>query len=261
MENAHQNGSAEFKIIDGQKTDFNQIFGNVNYVVTKALELFKKDPTNFILAFAIPVVVGGILSAILVPMLFGGMILTGGMVGGLVSLAVYIFCSIVLSVVAYVALIKAVVDVSKGNKLDLVGLFKFGFTHCVNFVILGVKMFLTIFTGLRNFVNSWMASIYFVENGGNVDQSIKSSQATATGKTATLVWTLILVSLAASIISSILGQIWVNIFWRMSWDLAALGVYIINGVVTPFAIISQFVLRAELEKHSAAHHAPVHHQA
>lgn len=263
MENAHQKSAAEFKIVDGQKTDFNQIFANFGYVVSKAVDLFKKDPTNFILAFAIPVVVGGLLSVILVPMLLGGIIMAGGLVGGLISLAVYLFCGIILSMVAYVASLKAVVDVSKGTKLNIAELLKFGFANCINFIVLGFKVLFTIFSGLKKFLNAWLASIYFAENGGKVDESIKSSQAVAEGKTITMVWTIILVALACSVVSSILVQIWVNIFWRMSFDLATMGIYIINGVVTPFAIICQFVLREELGKH-AGHHvaaAPAHHQA
>lgn len=257
MENAHHKSPGEFKILDGQKTDVNQIFANLGYIVSKALELFKKDPANFILAFAIPVVVGGLLSVILVPMLLGGIIAGGGLIGGVISLVVYIFCGIVLSVVAYVALLKAIIDVSKGGKINIVELFRFGFTHCVNYIVLAFKMLFTIFSGIKPFVNAWLAPIYFVENGGNVEQSIKSSQTTAEGKTVTLVWTVILLGIGASIVSSILAQVWVGVFWRIYFDLATLGVYVINGVVTPFVIMGQFVLREELAK-QGGHHAPAH---
>lgn len=258
MENTHQKSSAEFKILDGQKTDFNQIFANLGYILNKAMDTFKKDPTNFLLAFAIPVVVGGILTIILTPLLWGS-IVTGGLTGGLISLLIYVFCSIVLSIVAYVALLKAVIDVSKGIKLNILDLFRFGFANVISFVILGVKVLLTIFTGVKKFLNSLLASIYFVENGGKVEESIKSSQATVEGKTFTLVWTLILVGLVTGIAGSVLAQIWVSIFHIASYQLAVLGSYVINGLVTPFAIICQFVLREELHKHGGHHAAPEHH--
>jgi hypothetical protein len=172
---------------------------------------------------------------------------------------VYIVCSLILSLVAYIALLKAIIDVSKGGKINIVGAFKFGFAQCINFVILGVKAFLTIFTGGWNFINALLSSIYFVENGGKVDESIKSSQATAQGKSITLIWALIVVGLVTGLISGIASQIWSGIFMNISYTLAQIGSIVISSVVTPFAIICQFVLRDELDKHAAHRAAPVHH--
>jgi hypothetical protein len=258
MENTHQKSSAEFKILDGQKTDFNMIFANVGYVFNKALELFKKDTTNFVLAFAIPVVVGGLLTVIAAPLLLAGLY-RGGIGGFATAMSLFALVAFVLSLVAYIALLKAIVDVSKGTKFQLMDLFKFGFVQLINFIILGFKVLFTIFTGLKNFVNAWLSSIYFVENGGNVDQAIKSSQQVAEGKTATVAWTVILVAIAASLAANILTMLWVGVFSVFSGPVAELGSYIMSALVGPLTIMCHYVLREELSKHGGHHAAPVHH--
>lgn len=260
MENANQKSKAEFKLLDGQKTDFNQIFANFSYIAMDALELFQKDPVNFIMAFAIPVVVGGLLAVVLIPLLFGGF-LYAGVLGGLISLAVFIVCGLGLNLVAYIALMKGIVDVAKGGKIDVVAAFKFGMANMVRFFMLGVKVFLIIFKDVRKCINAWFSPISFVENGGNIEQSITSSQTAAEGKTVTLVWNIVVVGIVASLASGILTQVWVGIFMRISYELANLGTYLISGLVTPFVIMCQFVLRNELGKHGGTSHATSSHTA
>jgi len=253
MENAHQKAQADFKLLEAGKTDFNVIFGNLNYVINHALEIFKKDPVNLILAAAIPLVAAGLIVAILLPILVGLVPAIGGL-----TVLIGLVVSIVLSLIAYVAMFKAVVDAVKSGKVDVGAAIGFGVANFIGFFVLGIKILLTIFKGLTNWANSWLSPLYFVENGGKADEAIKSSQATAAGKTATLVWTIILVGICVSILGNILSSIWFQIFWRISYDVAQLGTYIIQGLVTPFTIISHFVLRAELDKHSAPHAAASH---
>lgn len=243
MANTKKGSQAEFKLLTAGKTDFNLIFGNFNYVISRALDMFKKDPVNLVMAAAIPLVAAGLIIAVLIPMLLNGLIGVG--TSGLIAVA----ASVILSLIAYVAMYKAVIDISKGGKINVGEVIGFGAAHFSGFFILGIKVLLTIFTGLTKWANAWLSPIYFVENNGKVDEAIKSSQATAAGKTATMVWTIILVGIAVTIVGNILSSVWFNFFWRISFEVAQLGTYIIQGLVTPFIIISHFILRGELEKH------------
>ena len=104
MENTNKT-TPTLELVDGKAFDFNLIGRNFMAVLNPAVELFKKDPTNFILIFAIPVVVGGLLSQIVLPMMLGGL-LYGGLVGWLLSTVIFLICSVVLSLLAYLALLK-----------------------------------------------------------------------------------------------------------------------------------------------------------
>lgn len=262
MENTHH-APPELKLLDGQKTDFGMIWNNFMATLMPAFELFKKDPVNFILIFAIPVIVGGLLSQLVLPMLLGGFLYAGGIVGLLISAVVFIFCSVILTIFAYLALVKAVVEKNKGNKIDLVKIFGVAFKEMVPSISLSIKAFLTIFSGIKKFINSFLSLIYFMEmDKPNVDAALKASQDHCEGKTITLVWNYILIAVATSLVSGIINNIWMSVTWRASYQIASMGSFIVGGLVTSFAVLFHVVLKTQIEKlhgHAAAHHAAPHH--
>lgn len=262
MENTHQHAQPTLKLLDGQKTDFGMIWNNFLATLMPAFDLFKKDPVNFILIFAIPVIVGGLLSELVLPMLLGGL-LYGGLVGMLISIVVFIFCSIILSIIAYLALVKAVIEKGKGNKIDLGKIFGVAVKEVVPSIMLSIKVLLAIFGGLKKFINSFLALIYFMESDKpNVEAALKASQDNCEGKTITLVWNYILIALATGIVSGVITNIWVSVTWRSSYQIASMGSFIANGVVTSFAVLFHYVLKTQIEKlHGAAAHAAPHSAA
>ena len=248
MENTHKSPPS-FQVIDGKKFDFNLIWSNFMSILNPAVELFKKDALNFILIFAVPVIIGGLLANIVFPTVLGGLILSTGIIGMLLSLAIFVFCSIVLSLIAYLALVKAVIEKSKGNKIDLSGVFSFAANHAIGSVTLSIKTFLTIFGGWKKFVNSLLSLIYFMESAKpNADEALKSSQATCEGKSVSVIWNFLLIGFATSIVSSIISSVWVGLTSSFSYSVATLGYTIAYGVVTSFTILYHFVMKTELEK-------------
>lgn len=265
MENTHQHAQPTLKLLDGQKTDFGMIWSNFQATLIPAFDLFKKDPLNFILIFAIPVIVGGLISQLLLPMLLGGLLF--GPAGVLISLVIFILCSIVLSIVAYLALVKAVIEKSKGNKIDLGKIFGMAIKEVVPAIVLSIKAFLAIFGGIKKFINSFLSLIYFMESDKpNVDAALKASQDHCEGKTITLVWNYILIAVMSSIAISIITNIWVSVTYAASYSIASMGAFIANGVITSFTVLFHYVLKTQIEKlhghHAAAHTAaPTHHNS
>ena len=230
------------------------IWDNFRATLGAALELFKKDPLNFVLIFAIPVIAGGLLSQILLPMVLGGLMF--GPAGALISLVIFIFCTIVLEIVAYLALVKAVIEKSKGNKIDLMQIFTLASKQVVPAITLGVKAFLTIFHGISKFINSWFALIYFMESDTPVvDTALKASQDNCQGKTITLVWNVIIMAIASSIAINIITGVWVSLTSVASYQIASLGTYLASGVISSFTVLFHYVLKGQLEKIQGASHA------
>jgi hypothetical protein len=246
MEHTNQKAAGKFVILDGQKTNFGMIWSNFVYLINHAMDIFKKDPVTFILAGLIPVLVGWALMAVLMPILLTSVASLAGILGIVITVLVF-----VLSIVSYIAVLKATVDKAKGGKVNVGELFAFGFKNCINYVILGIKVLLTIFGGLSKFVNSWLSTVFFVENNGKVDEAIKSSQATSEKKTATVAWGMIVASVMISIAGSILTTIWVTVLGGVPY-VGTVGSYAISGLITVFTVLCSVVLKNELEKgHSA----------
>jgi hypothetical protein len=252
MEHAQQKTPAKFVVLDGKKTDFGAVWSNFVFLITNAIEIFKKEPVTFILAALIPLLLSWAFVVILVPLLMA--------VPALAPLLAIIalVLGIVLSIVSYLAVLKAVVDKAKGTSVNLGGLFGFGLAKAISFVILDIKVLLTIFTGLSKFVNAWLSPVYFIENGGKVDEAIKSSQASSDKKTATVVWGIIVSGIMISIGGSILTSIWTSVLGNVAY-VGTVGSYIISGLITVFTILCHVVLKGEVEKAHGASAAPAHH--
>lgn len=246
MEHTNQKGAGKFVVLDGQKTNFGVIWSNFVYLINHAMDIFKKDPVTFILAALIPLLVGWALTAVLLPIVASA---AAGLFGILsMVFAVLVF---VLSLVSYIAVLKATVDKAKGATVNVGELFAFGFKNFISYIVLGVKVLLTIFGGLSKFVNSWLSTVYFVENNGKVDEAIKSSQATSEKKTATVAWGVIMASLVVGIAGSILTSIWLAVLGGVPY-VGSVGSSAISGLITVFTILCNVVLKNELEKgHSA----------
>ncbi len=241
MENSNQNGQSKFKVLEKGKTDFNEIFGNLGYTMNKALDLLKKDPVNLILAGAIPLITGAILALILFP-------LAGSLFGlGLLALLITIITA-VASIISTIASIKAVTVIGKGEKINLQSLMTFSFKHLISYVLLAINVLLTIFKGLTKWANSWLAMFYFMENNGEGNKAITSSQEDSNGKTSTIVWGVILVMLVTSIVQSIVNTIWINIFGSISSIISGFGVPLINSIILPITFLNLYILREEIKK-------------
>lgn len=241
MENSNQSGQSKFTVLEKGKTDFNQVFGNLGFTMNKAVDLFKKDPVNLILAGAIPLITGAILSIVLFPLASS---LLGLALMGLLILIV----NILAGIVSTISSIKAVIELGKGEKINFQNLISFSFKHLISYILLGLQVLLTILKGLTNWANSWLSPLYFMENNGEVDKSIKSSQEDSTGKTSTIVWGIILVMLVTSIVQSILTSIWVTIFGSISSIAAGFGAPIINSIIMPIIFLNLYILREEIKK-------------
>lgn len=246
MEHTNQKGANKFVVLDGHKTDFGTIWANFVYLITHAMDIFKKDAVTFILAALIPVLVGWALAVVLLPIIATAAASMVGIIAIVVSVLVF-----VLSIVSYIAVLKATVDKAKGSNVNIGELFAFGLKNCINYIILGVKVLLTIFGGLTKFVNSWLSTVYFVENNGKVDEAVKSSQATSEKKTATVAWGMIISSLIVGIAGSIVSSVWLAVLGGVPY-VGSIGSYAINGLITVFTVLCSVVLKNELEKgHSA----------
>ncbi|MGL5831406.1 MAG: hypothetical protein ACRCZE_04650 [Candidatus Altimarinota bacterium] len=246
MEHTNQKGANKFVILDGHKTDFGTIWGNFVYLINHALDIFKKDPVTFIIAALLPLLVSWALLIIVLPILATAAASMYGILAIVVSVLMF-----VLTVVSYLAVLKATVDKAKGNNVNVGELFGFALKNFVNYIILGIKVLLTIFGGLTKFVNSWLSTVYFVENNGKVDEAVKSSQATSEKKTATVAWGMIVSSVVVSIAGSILSSIWLAVLGGVPY-VGSIGSYAITGLITVFTLLCSVVLKNELEKgHSA----------
>lgn len=250
MEHAQQKSPAKFVVLDGKKTDFGAVWSNFVFLFTNALEIFKKDPATFILAALIPLLVSWAFLIILVPIL-----MTVPALAPLLAIIALVL-GILLGIVSYLAVLKAVVDKAKGSSVNLGALFGFGLGKAVSYIILGIKVLLTIFTGLSKFVNAWLSPVYFIENGGKVDEAIKSSQAGSDKKTATVAWGVIVAGIMISIGGSVLTSVWTSVLGNVAY-VGSVGSYIISGLITVFTILCHVVLKGEVEKAHGA--APAHH--
>lgn len=251
MEKTHK-AAPEFKILDGQKTDFNAIWGNFMATLNPTLDLFKKDPATFLLIYASPIILGAVVANIIFPLILGGMVGLAAILG-----IVGVVLILLLSIISYLALIKAASEKEKGNKVDVRACFGLGAKNVISSVILSIKALLTIFQGIRKFINAIFSFIFFMEHDGkDVDGAIKMSQAAGEGKTMTIVWNYILITVAVSIASSIISTIWVTVLGGVSPYVASLGTTIAGALTGTFAVIFMVVFKGQIEKAKAAgaHH-------
>jgi hypothetical protein len=285
MENTQKSAPA-FQNIDGKKFDVNLIGGNFMASFMPAWELFKKDPVNFILVFALPVVIGAVLSFLIVPLLLGSLLYGNLLVAGLVTL-VFVILSALFQFYAYGCALRAIVDREKKGKIDFKSVLMFVKDHFADAVKLGIKVFM--FTGawiplavalagavlaalgllplaalaftafpivgivvfivnFKKFVNSSFALLYFYESESpKVEDSLKASLNMAEGKTWTLFWNYIMIGLATGVVSAIISSILFPIFRPVTAD-TSFASSLASAVIGSFTVIFQYMTKWNAEK-------------
>jgi len=258
MENTHQAATPTLKILDGQKMDFNDIMSNFRATLNPTLEMFKKDPVNFALVYALPILLGGVLVQIVVPLLLAVPALLSLI--GILGIA-FAVLAVALSIVSYVALVKAAIEKAKGGKIDLMACYTLAAKNIINTIVLGVKSFLQIFKGIYPFFNAAFSLVYFIEGDAkDIEGSIKMSQDHLQGKTITMILNVVLIAIVTGVASAVFATVWTMVLGFVPY-IGGLGSVVSNALFTSFVVLFQYVLKTQLEKmHGApAHAAPAAH--
>lgn len=278
--------SASFQIVDGQKFDFNIIWNNFLVTMNQTWELFKKNPLNFILVFALPVIFGALIMLVLFPMIFGSLYYGNLFLAGIITL-LFMVLLYIFQYYAYGCALRAISDQEKKAKIDIKEVMMFVKDHFIDSVKVAIKVFiytqawipLVVFLAgilvsamgyysmgplllmaapivaiviliiyFKRIVNASFSLMYFFDmENPKVDEAFDASLKMAEGKTITLFSNYVMIGLVTGLAAAIIGAIINPIFYSIDGG-AGLASNIAGAVVGAFAVIGQFMTKLNAEK-------------